>query len=62
MLVELSPATWLALRALAEEALAEPSDATPLLRKALQELAQSAQSFKAATAPDAPLAGDTQLN
>ncbi len=38
MLVELSPATYLALCGLVSDALQHPSDATPLLMRAGQEL------------------------
>lgn len=38
MLVELSPATYIALCGLVSDALQHPSDATPLLRRAENEL------------------------
>lgn len=38
MLVEVSPATYLALCGLVSDALLEPSDATPLLIRAAKEL------------------------
>ena len=38
MLVEISPATYLALCGLVRDALQHPSDATPLLTRAAQEL------------------------
>lgn len=41
MLVELSPAAYLALCALVRDALINPNDATPLLNKVAQELASA---------------------
>ncbi len=38
MLVEVSPATYLALCGLVKDALQQPSDATPILVRAAQEL------------------------
>ncbi len=42
MLVEISPPVYLALCALVQDALQQPSDATPLLQRAAKELAQGA--------------------
>ncbi len=38
MLVELTPATYIALIGLVQDALQHPSDATPLLQRAAKEL------------------------
>lgn len=44
MLVELSPATYLALCGLVSDALQCPSDATPILRRAERELKDATAS------------------
>jgi hypothetical protein len=43
VLVELSPSVYLALCALVQDALQQPSDATPLLQRVAKELADGAE-------------------